>query len=174
MQASGGPVSWNSRTVALLDNADEAGQEALRRQIKQQLKLLVSKIMVHVEGKPPTKNKKVDCSIHLKNGVERRIWFQTGKKAVADGLWTADGAFPMEDMDAFTVMALESLDPAELPGVPPSFWRSGGVGKAPRTARSMSRSRHWSNEAEGATSSRQARHLRTAPEPGGFFSSNRP
>jgi hypothetical protein len=101
--------------VALLDNADEAGREALRRQIKQQLKLLVSKIMVHVEGKPWTKNKKVDCTIHFKNGVERRVWFQTGKKAVADGMWSADGKFPMEDVDAFTVMALESLDPAELP-----------------------------------------------------------
>jgi DNA invertase Pin-like site-specific DNA recombinase len=101
--------------IALLDKADEAGRESLRRQIKQQLKLLVSKIVVHVEGKPRTKNKKVDCTIYFKNGVERRIWFQTGKQAVSDGLWSADGTFPMEDMDALAVMALESLDPAELP-----------------------------------------------------------
>jgi hypothetical protein len=101
--------------IALLDNADEAGRESLRRQIKQQLKLLVSKIVVHVEGKPRTKNKKVDCTIYFKNGVERRIWFQTGKQAVSDGLWTADGTFPMEDMDAFTVMMLEKMDPAEMP-----------------------------------------------------------
>jgi DNA invertase Pin-like site-specific DNA recombinase len=101
--------------ITLLDNADEAGRESLRRQIKQQLKLLVNKIEVRVEGKPRTKSKRVYCTIFFKNGVERCIWFQTGKEAVSDGLWTNDGTFSMEDMDAFMVKALESLDPAELP-----------------------------------------------------------
>jgi hypothetical protein len=30
-------------------------------------------------------------------------------------MWSSNGVFSMEDMDAFTVKALESLDPAELP-----------------------------------------------------------
>ena len=47
--------------------------------------------------------------------VERRIWFQTGKNAVSDGLWTNDGTISMADKDALTLMALESLDPADLP-----------------------------------------------------------
>jgi DNA invertase Pin-like site-specific DNA recombinase len=101
--------------IALLDNADEAGREALRRQIKQQLKLLVNKIEILVEGKPRTKSKRVYCTIFFKNGVERRVWFLTGREAVSDGLWTSNGTFSMEDMDAFTVKALESLDPADLP-----------------------------------------------------------
>src|SRR5262249_28779222 len=101
--------------ITLLDNADEAERDSLRRQIKQQLKLLVERIVIQVQGKPRTKSKKVDCTIYFKNCVERRIWFQTGKNAVSDGLWTNDGTFSMADMDALTVMALESLDPSELP-----------------------------------------------------------
>lgn len=37
------------------------------------------------------------------------------KEPVSDGLWTPDGSFSMADMDAFMVMALESLNPTELP-----------------------------------------------------------
>ena len=80
--------------IVLLDSADEPGRELLRRQIKQQLKLLVKKIEVRVEGKVRTKNKRVFCTIYFKNGVIRRIWFQTGKNAVTDGLWSPDASFP--------------------------------------------------------------------------------
>jgi hypothetical protein len=100
--------------IALLDNADEEGRDSLRGQIKQQVKLLVTKIEVVVEGKPRTKNKKVYCTIHFKNGVKRRIWFQTGKDAVPDGLWSPDGRFPMEDMEAFGDQLLPLIDPADL------------------------------------------------------------
>ncbi len=79
------------------------------------MKLLVSKIVVQVKGKPRTKNKTIDCTIYFKNGVERRMWFRTGKDAVSDGLWSPDGTFTVEDMDAALAMALEIMDPAELP-----------------------------------------------------------
>lgn len=100
--------------IALLDNADEPSRDALRRQIKQQLKLLVKKVEIRVEGKARTKNKRVYCTIHFKNGVERRIWFQTGKDAVEDGLWSSDGRFPMADMQALADRILPTIDPAEL------------------------------------------------------------
>jgi hypothetical protein len=84
-----GGVPWRSdhgfpkNLIALLDNADEAGREALRRQIKQQMKLFVNKIAVRVEGKPRTKSKRVYCTIYFKNGVERRIWFQKALRTAA-------------------------------------------------------------------------------------------
>jgi hypothetical protein len=101
--------------IALLDNADQVDRESLRRQIKQQLRLLVQKIEIRVEGKPRTKNKRIYCTIHFKNGVNRYVWFQTGKNAVSDGLWSSDGTFSAEDMDGFTMMMLDGMDPADLP-----------------------------------------------------------
>ena len=120
--------------ITLLDNADEPSRDAPRRQIKQQLKLLVNKIEIRVEGKARTKNKRVYCTIYFKNGVERHIWFQTGKEPVSDALWTNDGTFSMEDMDAFTVMALESLDPAELPPDAAEFLEKQHRGEDPSPA----------------------------------------
>lgn len=48
-----------------------------------------------------------------KEDRERRIWFQTDNEAVSDGLWSADGTFPIADMDALALMGLESV-----PGAP--------------------------------------------------------
>jgi DNA invertase Pin-like site-specific DNA recombinase len=94
--------------LALLDNAEETSREPLRLQIKQQLKLLVKQIMVEVEGKVRTKNKKVHCTIEFKNGVKRRIWFQTGKDEVTNGLWSPDGRVPIDDMLQFLASSAES------------------------------------------------------------------
>ncbi len=117
--------------ITLLDNADEESRNALRRQIKQQLKLLVARIEIRVEGKPRTKSKRVYCTVYFKDGQERRIWFQTGKDAVPDGLWTNDGGFSVADMDALYAMTLENVDPADWPPEAKEFFERRQRGEGP-------------------------------------------
>lgn len=100
--------------LSVLENTNEEGRDSLRRQIKQQLKLLVNKIEIRVNGKPRTKSKRVFCTIYFKNGVERRIWFQTGKNAVPDGLWSPNGKFPVADLEASLEHAQPFVEPADI------------------------------------------------------------
>ena len=90
--------------LALLDGADKETLETLRRQIKQQIRHLVDKIEVRVEGRPRTKNKRVYCMIRFRTGDTRGVWFQVGS-APADGLWSPNAQFSLDDFDAFMVAA---------------------------------------------------------------------
>lgn len=108
--------------ITLLEKADEEKRDSLRRQIKQQVRLLVKQIKVQVEGKARTKNKRVFCTITFKSGVERKVWFQTGKDAVEDGLFMTDGRISFGDLEAFMQRMPPDTAPAdpspESPGKP--------------------------------------------------------
>ena len=80
--------------ITLLYSTDEGQRQSLRRQIKQQLKVLVDKIEIQVEGKVRTRDKQFYCTIHFKSGEKRYVSFKTEKNTVIDGRWVPDPSDP--------------------------------------------------------------------------------
>ena len=77
--------------IRQLANAEGEEREALRRNVRQQLRGIVSEIVAEkVDGKTRRSDKRCAFTVQFTNGEQRGIWYETDRSGavVKQGLWS--------------------------------------------------------------------------------------
>lgn len=81
--------------IDYLDQADDV--EAVRRDLRHHLSLLIREIVVRIDGKFRSRKKVYYLTIRFTNGQERKVFFET--PTFASGPWSETDEFPQDTMN---------------------------------------------------------------------------
>lgn len=77
--------------IKILNKAEGEELLDLRRQVRQQLRLLIEKIVVAIKGIPRNPNKEYKVEIFFRNGITRKIFFDTPRRLLCRPRWSSLG-----------------------------------------------------------------------------------